>query len=272
MSDIQYTSLPSPSAGLSHRYGDRVHLLSDAWSMSLLARLCQEQTVQPEVNRLVGSLYERLLVNVAGSILSRTTTTVRTRMKAVVPQGEYTGEIIDPTQRVVIVDLARAGILPSHRFYEGLHQAIAPENLRQDHVVASRTTDADGRVQGVRFDGSKIGGPVDGAAVIFPDPMGATGSSIAGVIDHYLSEAVGGTPRIIAAVHLIVTPEYLRRMTAEYPELEIFAVRLDRGLSAPDVLAAQPGSRWDEERGLNDIQYIVPGAGGVGEVLNNAWV
>ena len=54
--------------------------------------------------------------------------------------------------------------------------------------------------------------------------------------------------------------------------LHIFAVRLDRGLSAPDVLATTPGTRWDEERGLNDIQYIVPGAGGVGEVLNNAWV
>jgi uracil phosphoribosyltransferase len=30
--------------------------------------------------------------------------------------------------------------------------------------------------------------------------------------------------------------------------------------------------RWDEERGLDDHHYIVPGAGGVGEVLNNAWV
>jgi uracil phosphoribosyltransferase len=272
MSDIQYAQLPSPARGLSHGYGDRVHLLSDPWSMSLLARLCQECTVQPEVNRLVGSLYERLLVNVAGSILLRTTTTLDTRMKAFLPQGQYTGQIIDPDQRVVIVDLARAGILPSHRFYEGLHQAIEPENLRQDHVVASRTTDAEGRVQGVRFDASKIGGPIDGAAVLFPDPMGATGSSIAGVIDHYLSEAVGGIPRVLAAIHLIVTPEYLRRMTTEYPQLEIFAVRLDRGLSAPEVLQTPPGTRWEEERGLNDIQYIVPGAGGVGEVLNNAWV
>jgi uracil phosphoribosyltransferase len=38
------------------------------------------------------------------------------------------------------------------------------------------------------------------------------------------------------------------------------------------VLRTEPGTHWDEERGLNDIQYIVPGAGGVGEILNNAWL
>jgi uracil phosphoribosyltransferase len=76
----------------------------------------------------------------------------------------------------------------------------------------------------------------------------------------------------MVAVHLIVTPEYLRRITQEFPELHIFAVRLDRGLSAPSVLETIPGTHWDQERGLNDIQYIVPGAGGVGELLNNAWV
>jgi len=272
MSDSQYAELPPPAAGLAHSYGPRVHLLSDPWSMSLLARLGAEETVQPEVNRLVGSLYNRLLVNVASRLLLRSTTEQPTRMHAHHPEAVYRGQIIDPDQRVVVVDLARAGILPSHHFYDGLHQAIRPGQLRQDHVVASRTTDEAGHVLGVQFDGSKIGGPVDQATVLFPDPMGATGSSIAGVIGHYLSPAVGGTPRVMAAVHLIVTPEYLRRMTSEYPDLEIFAVRLDRGLSSPEVLATPPGTHWDEERGLNEIQYIVPGAGGVGEVLNNAWV
>ncbi len=272
MLDIQYADLPSPTVGMRHGYGARVHLLSDPWSMSLLTRMCQEETVQPEVNRLVSSLYDHLLVNVAGTLLKRTQVSCPTRMKAATPEGVYAGQVIDPQQRVVVVDLARAGILPSHRFYEGLHQVIAPDQLRQDHVVASRTTNEAGKVQGVRFDGSKIGGPIDDAIVLFPDPMGATGASIAGVIAHYLSTAVGGVPKTLAAVHLIVTPEYLRRMTREYPELEIFAVRLDRGLSSPEVLATPPGTRWDEERGLTDIHYIVPGAGGVGEVLNNAWV
>jgi uracil phosphoribosyltransferase len=71
-------------------------------------------------------------------------------------------------------------------------------------------------------------------------------------------------------VHLIVTPEYIRRVTSALENVTIHAIRLDRGLSAPDVLATRPGERWDEEKGLNDHQYIVPGAGGVGELINNA--
>ena len=83
---------------------------------------------------------------------------------------------------------------------------------------------------------------------------------------------VPGTPRRIINIHLIVTPEYLRRMTTQHPDVVVYAVRLDRGLSQPDVLATVPGTRWDEERGLTDHQYIVPGGGGFGEIMNNAYV
>ena len=31
------------------------------------------------------------------------------------------------------------------------------------------------------------------------------------------------------------------------------------------------GTHWERERGLNEQGYIVPGAGGMGEVLNNSW-
>ena len=30
--------------------------------------------------------------------------------------------------------------------------------------------------------------------------------------------------------------------------------------------------RWEKERGLDDKQYIVPGGGGFGEIMNNAYV
>jgi hypothetical protein len=61
-------------------------------------------------------------------------------------------------------------------------------------------------------------------------------------------------------------------MTEEFPDLHIFALRVDRGLSPEHVLKTRPGTHWAEEVGLTDNQYIVPGAGGVGEVLNNAWI
>jgi uracil phosphoribosyltransferase len=70
----------------------------------------------------------------------------------------------------------------------------------------------------------------------------------------------------------MVTPEYVRRVTKELPLAKIFAARLDRGMSSDRALQAGLGEHADEERGLNDKQYIVPGAGGIGEILNNSFV
>ena len=70
---------------------------------------------------------------------------------------------------------------------------------------------------------------------------------------------------------MIATPEYLRAVLSGIDNLMVYTARLDRGLSPEDVHETIPGMRWSEERGLNDKGYIVPGAGGMGEVLNNAW-
>ena len=51
-------------------------------------------------------------------------------------------------------------------------------------------------------------------------------------------------------------------MTTKHPEVIVYALRLDRGLSPADVLQT-PGERWTEERGLTDKHYIVPGGGGL---------
>jgi len=142
--------------------------------------------------------------------------------------------------------------------------------VRQDHFYVARVTDSHGQVTGVSIAGSKIGGGVDKAIVLFPDPMGATGSTIVQAYDHY-QKNVGGKPLMMVAMHLIITPEYLKKVTQLCPDLHIFALRLDRGLSSTEVLKEIPGKRWSEERGLNDHQYIVPGAGGLGEILNNSY-
>ena len=101
--------------------------------------------------------------------------------------------------------------------------------------------------------------------------MGATGSSLCRAIDVY-KEDVAGTPRKIINIHLIVTPEYLRRMKSEHPDVVVYAVRLDRGMSPDHVFDHVPGELWEEERGLNEKHYIVPGGGGFGEIMNNAYV
>jgi uracil phosphoribosyltransferase len=161
--------------------------------------------------------------------------------------------------------------MPSQIVYEQLNELLDPSCVRQDHLFMSRTTDGDGHVSGVAWHDAKIGRDVDGRIVLFPDPMGATGASLVSALDHYKTR-LEGTPARCIPMHLIVTPEYLRNVLRSHPETLIYALRVDRGLSAPEVLATVPGTRWDEEKGLDDHQYIVPGAGGVGEILNNAWI
>jgi uracil phosphoribosyltransferase len=68
-----------------------------------------------------------------------------------------------------------------------------------------------------------------------------------------------------------VTPEYLQLVRERHPQVQVFALRLDRGLSAPEVLGTAPGT-VELERALTDHGYIVPGGGGFGELLNNSWV
>ena len=72
-------------------------------------------------------------------------------------------------------------------------------------------------------------------------------------------------------MHLIITPEYIKKLSEAMPDIQIYAVRLDRGLSSQDALESTPGTYWDQEKGLNEKHYIVPGAGGLGEVMNNSF-
>jgi uracil phosphoribosyltransferase len=256
---------------IEHRYGASVHLLDDPVSWTQLARLCAPETQQPEVGRLVRVLYERLAHAVVAAEFPRARIDVPTRMVTSSPQAVVRSCGVARTTRVVTVGIARAGTMPSQIVYDLLNDLVDPASVRQDHLFMSRTTDAQGKVTGATWHDAKIGRDVDGRIVLFPDPMGATGASMISAIDHYKTR-LEGVPARCVAMHLIVTPEYLRNARRAHPDLVVYALRLDRGLSAEDVLATVPGTRWEEERGLDDHQYIVPGAGGVGEILNNAWV
>jgi len=150
-----------------------------------------------------------------------------------------------------------------------LNYFMNPHTVRQDHVGIARLTNDSSQVTGSSVSGHKIGGQVDNAIVLFPDPMGATGSTLIESVDLY--ETFGKAKKFIA-IHCIVTPEYLKAVQSRHPELIVYAVRLDRGLSSEKVLASIPGTYWNEEKGLNDKHYIVPGGGGFGEVFNNAYV
>ncbi|MEQ1631991.1 MAG: uracil phosphoribosyltransferase [Planctomycetota bacterium] len=256
---------------LTHHYGSRVHILDDAYLLTLLARLGAPETGTEAVPALVTTAYQRLLQEVLSREFPTTDARVATRMTASEPRAYYQGPILSRDTRLVVCAVIRAGILPAQVCYDAATAVLPPQNVRLDFLNMSREVDSEHRVVGVRLDGSKIGGPVDGTTLLIPDPMGATGGTICRAVEVY--QAIhGGPPSRIIAVHLMVTPEAVRRVTAAYPEVTLYAARLDRGLSTPEVLATTPGTHWDQERGLSDVQYVVPGAGGLGELLTNSWI
>ncbi len=270
MAETAYLGFASRDGELQHRYGDHVHLIHDPLALTWLARLSHPACVQPEVNRLVALLYRGLVRETMNRQFPRRVVRTETRMRTYTERGYYEGQILDPETEVTTVDIARAGILPSMVCFEAFCEVLDPTRVRQDHILMNRTTNDQMQVTGAGIHGRKIAGPVKDRILVFPDPMGATGGSLAEAIRFYLEE-LDGPPAHIYALNLIVTPEFIKRLTTEFPGIvSIYAYRLDRGLSPDSVLQALPGEHWDLEKGLTDHQYIVPGAGGMGEIMNNA--
>jgi uracil phosphoribosyltransferase len=172
--DSAYQHVAIRERELDHAYGDSVHILADPFLLTHLAFLCAENTQQPAINHVVRDLYRYLIKAVLNGEFPRVVKSIRTRMAASTEQGVWTGEVLDTAVKSVSVNIMRAGTLPSQVCYDFLNKTLDPKLVRQDHVVMSRLTDDKGHVTGSRFGDSKIGGDVDGAFVLFPDPMGAT--------------------------------------------------------------------------------------------------
>lgn len=256
---------------LKHRYGSDIHLFDDPFLLSLLARIGAPETGTAELPGLVRSGYQRVMQEVLSREFPVHKSKVATRMTASEPRAFYRGPLLCRETKLVICAVIRAGILPAQVCYETACEVLPPENVRLDFLNMSRVLDEDRQVTGVRLDGSKIGGSVEDAVVLIPDPMGATGGTVSRAVDVY-HDLPAGPPQRVVAMHLMVTPEAIQRLVGEHPGVRLYACRLDRGLSPPDILETEPGTHPDRERGLNDVQYIVPGAGGMGELLTNSWV
>jgi uracil phosphoribosyltransferase len=255
---------------LEHFYGEKYHILDDVFTQTLLSFVCREEYKQPTINHLIKDLYDYLLAHVLSKEFPSLTSKVKTRMAAIHEKGYWEGRVINPQTRAVIINLARAGLLPSQLCFERLCRILDPDLVRQDHVIMSRVSNEAGKVIGADFNGSKIGGDKEKAIVLIPDPMAATGSSVAKIIDHY-KKVVKGKEMKFISLHLIMTPNFIFKMKREHPDLLAYALRLDRASSTERALSATPGKFPEEENGLTEIDYIVPGAGGLGELMNNSY-
>lgn len=261
----------SQKLNLKHKYPNNINIINDTVMNTFLTRLCQPNCIQPDFNRYLEYIYKQLFDVAFNENWPTKSVVVPTRMTASHPQIKYKGEILKPNQKAVFVDIARAGMFPTQIGFMRLCELVNSEHLRVDHIFASRTTDSKGKVKGTNLSSSKIGGDIDKAIVFIADPMGASGSSISTVIKHY-KRVVKGKPLMWICLNLIITPEFIKKMTTDHPEVIIYTARLDRGLSSEKVLKSIPGTFWNEEIGLDEKQYIVPGAGGVGELINNSFV
>ena len=269
--DFQHSNISYSSQVIEHKYSKNIHILSNPYLLTMINDLSSPKTVQPQINYYVNNIYKYLMTEVINRYFPREEISVDTRMKTFTEAGTYQGESLVKNTPVVCVDLARAGILPTQVCFDMLNYMLNPEGIRQDHVYINRKVNDKEEVIGVDFSGSKIGGDKENAIVIFPDPMGATGGSLAFAVDHYKNKVKGKAKKIVA-LHMVITPEYIKTIMKEHPDIVVIAARLDRGLSSKKVLNSIPGTFLDEEKALTDKHYIVPGLGGVGEIINNSFV
>lgn len=259
-----------PAIGRDHGYGPGVHILEDAWTAAATAKLSSPDCTHTELVQVVRALTTRLATTAFGRELPTSERSVRTRMAEKHGElGTWRGEALDRAAEVVVLDVIRGGIIPSQTCFELLSLVHPIERLRLDHLNMQRVPGEDGRVDRVELTGSKVGGSIEGSTLVIPDPMGATGGTILRALEHL--KAAHGMPSRLILIPLICTPEFLRAVQTLDVDLSVYTARVDRGMSDRDVLASPLGARWAEERGLDDEDYIVPGAGGVGEVLNHSW-
>lgn len=221
-------------------------ILNTPYNLSLLAELGRPETDQPRISQWIESLYTNMFGLIADAELEQEKVIVKTRIYSKDKAGIFKGKVFKKKQKIVVADVIRAGIQPSHLFYLKFCSILDPKFVRQDHIMSQRIETKKG-VTGTSLMASKIGGSVKGAIVFIPDPMGATGHSMKEVISHYLKHF--GMPKKFVVVNLVVTPFYLKRLQSVKAPVHVYAARLDSKLSKDD--------------------FIVPGLGGVGEMVNN---
>jgi uracil phosphoribosyltransferase len=221
-------------------------ILDTTYNLSLLAELGKPETVQPRISQIIETLFSNMFDSVVEGELAKESISAKTRINLKDNRGAWKGKVFKKNQKVVVSDVIRAGIQPSHLFYLKLTEILNPKYVRQDHIMSQRIETGHG-VSGSELSASKIGGSIKNAIVFIPDPMGATGGSASEVIDFYQKHY--GKPKKFVIVNLVIAPQYLRHLQKIKAPIFVYAARLDKGLTKDD--------------------YIYPGLGGVGEIINN---
>ncbi len=265
--DRQYRFSSYKPSLRTHDYGKNVKLIDDPYLLTLVAKMSDERTRQPTFNNILRETYRYMLGPVLNNEIPAKEHPTKTKMYALNKKAVCRSKKFPENSKFAIANLIRAGIIPSLTVYEQLFLTFNPKYIRLDNIFISRVTNKKGKVKGANIAGAKMGESNSNMYVIIPDPMGATASSVIKVLNLY--KMMKGKPKKYIIMGLIITPEYLKNVRRYFPEVIIYSVRLDRGLSPEDVLNDIPGKQWNREVGLNEEGYIIPGSGGLGEIINN---
>ena len=155
------------------------------------------------------------------------------------PLTETTGERVQGLGNVVIINVLRAAT----PFVEGLLKAFP--RAKQGVISAGRDEEAgmgdDGSFP-ITIDYVKLPEISPEDTVIVADPMLATGSTMAAVLDHVLGDT---TPADLFVLSAVSAPDGLLRIGEEFPEADLLTVAIDDH--------------------LDDDGYIIPGLGDAGD-------
>jgi len=156
------------------------------------------------------------------------------------PLTETTGERVKGLDDVVIINVLRAAT----PFVEGLLKAFP--RAKQGVISAGRDEEAGMNEDGefpITIDYVKLPDISEKDTVIVADPMLATGSTMATVLDHVLTEAEGFEDLFVLSA--VSAPDGLLRVGEQFPEADLLTVAID--------------DRLDENG------FIVPGLGDAGD-------
>lgn len=294
-----------PAGWRLHNYGEHVHVYVSAVTATLLAAFCDVQTPQYLRRVLVGELYQRLADLWLNRLADRTLVTRKTPMAGYFADSEadWRGDLqtyeLDFTHiQALVVNTLRAGDLPAQTVADRMlllqslrRQTGDTHDVQIHYFGAERQKAADGSTDGTNLGWYKIGEIPPGdekLVIIIPDPMLATGGSVCGLIDFYLSQpAYFGREVLFVGLFLIAAPEGIRAVRhycdkrpefasqddtavtdrVKQARFELFAFRVDRQMSDDTVLKTSLGM-LPSEQGLTPEHYIAPGAGDVGANLN----
>jgi uracil phosphoribosyltransferase len=213
---------------------DDAYLITHALAKDTLSKLRDVETEQVAFRKGLVKLGRICGYEIIDGAMETEYVSIRT------PLTETTGERVKGLDDVVIINVLRAAT----PFVEGLLKAFP--RAKQGVISAGRDEEAGMNEDGefpITIDYVKLPDISEKDTVIVADPMLATGSTMATVLDHVTEQA--GEFEDLFVLSAVSAPDGLLRVGEQFPEADLLTVAIDDHL---------------DENG-----YIVPGLGDAGD-------